>query len=54
MECVLQRESSHAGSIKTTRNGLIVVVEHERACRTDFRRFSSSKSGKTRHEHIHR
>jgi hypothetical protein len=54
MECVIQGESSHAGNIKTTRNGLLVVVEHARALRTAFRRSSGSKSGKARHEHVHR
>jgi len=54
MECVFQGESSHAGRIKTTRNGLLVVVEHVRACRTDFQRSLSSESGAARHEAIHR
>ncbi len=54
MECVLQDESSHVGNIKTTRNGLLVVVEYARACRTAFRMSSGSMSGKARHEHIHR
>jgi len=34
-----------AGNIKTTRNGLLVVVDHARACRTDFFRSSGSMSG---------
>jgi hypothetical protein len=54
MECVLQGESSHAGNMKTAKNGLLVVVEHARACITTFRRFSGSKSGKARHEYVHR
>ena len=52
MECVRQGDSSHVGNIKTTKNGLLVVVEHARDCRIDFRRSSGSKSGKARHEHI--
>ena len=54
MECVLQGESSHAGSIKTPKNGLLVVIEHAIACRTDFCRSSVSNSGTARHEHVHR
>ena len=54
MKCVLEGESSHVGNIKTTRNGLLVVVEHARACRTDFHMSSSSKSEKAMHEHAHR
>ena len=54
MECVLQGESSHACYLKSTKNGLLVVVEHARACRIAFRRSSCSKSGKARHEHVHR
>jgi hypothetical protein len=54
MKCVLQGESSHAGNIKTTKNGLLVVMEHARACRTAFRRSSGLMSGKARHEHVHR
>ncbi len=38
IDCALQGESSHAGNIKTTRNGLLVVGEHAKACRTAFRR----------------
>jgi len=53
MEWVFQGESSHSGNIKTAKNGLLVGVEHARACRTDFRRSSSSKSGKARHEHVY-
>ena len=53
MECVLQGEASHAGNIKITKNGLLVVAEHARACRTVFRRSSGSKSGKARYEHGH-
>ena len=54
MECVLQGETSHAGNIKTTKNGLLVAVEHARSRRTAFRRSSGSKSGKARHEHVYR
>ena len=54
MECFLQGESSHVGNIKTTKKGLLVMVEHARACRTIFRRSSGLKSGKDRHEHVHR
>ena len=54
IERVLQGESSHAGNIKTTKNGLLVVVEHSRACRTVFRRPSGSKSRKARYAHVHR
>ena len=36
MESVIHGEFSHAGSIKTTRNGLLFVVEHARACMTYF------------------
>jgi hypothetical protein len=54
MECVLQGESSHIGNIKTANNGLLVVVEHARACRTAFHRSSGSKSRKAMHEHVHR
>ncbi len=31
MDCVLQGKTSHAGSIKTAKNGLIGMVEHARA-----------------------
>ena len=34
MECVLQGEFSHVSSIKTTKNGLLVVVDHARALRS--------------------
>jgi len=54
MECVLQGESFHVGSIKIARNGLLVVVEHARAYRADFLMSTGSKSGTTRHEHDHR
>ena len=55
LEYVLQGESSHAGNIKTTMNGLLVVMEHARPCRTAFRKSSGSKSEKARHdEHVHR
>ena len=54
MECVIQGESSHPGSIRTAKNGLLVVVEHARACRTEFRRYLASNSGTTRHDHVHR
>jgi hypothetical protein len=50
MECVLQGESSHAGNIKTTRYGLLVVVDHARTWKTDFCRSSGSKSGNARHD----
>ena len=53
MDCVFYGDSSHAGSMKTTKNGQLVVVEYARACRTDFGRFSCSKSGTARHEHVH-
>jgi hypothetical protein len=54
MECVLQGEFSHAGSIKTTKNGLLVAVEHARARRTIFYRSAGSRSEINRHEHVHR
>jgi len=31
MECVLHGESSHAGSIKMAKSGLVDMVEHARA-----------------------
>jgi hypothetical protein len=31
MECFLHGESSHTGSIKMAKNGLVVMVEHVRA-----------------------
>ena len=34
MDCVLHGESSQAGRIKTTRNGLGDIVEEASACRT--------------------
>ena len=43
MESIFQGESSHAGIIKTIKNGLGVVVEHSRACKTVFRRSYGSK-----------
>ncbi len=54
MEGVLQGDSSHAGNIKTAGNGLLVAVEHARACRTAFRMSLGSKSGKASYEHVHR
>ena len=53
MECVLQGRFSHVGSIKTTENQLLVMIEHARTCRTDFLRYLGSKSGTTRHGHVH-
>ncbi len=54
MECVFHVESSHAGSIKTVRSGLLVEVEQARACRTVFLVFTCSCLGTARHEPVHR
>jgi hypothetical protein len=54
MECGLQGESSHAGSVTTAKNGLVAIVEHAIASRTVLRTSCGSSSGKARHEHIHR
>jgi hypothetical protein len=50
IECVLHGESSHAGSIKTAKNGLAVAVEHARACRNLLRTSCGSNLRKARHE----
>jgi hypothetical protein len=55
MECVLQGEFSHVGSINTTKNRLVVVVEHAMVCNNIvFRMSAGSTSGKDRHEQVHR
>jgi hypothetical protein len=36
IECVFQGKPSYVGSIKTAKNWLLVVLEHARACWTDF------------------
>ena len=55
MGCVFQCESSHAGRIKTIINVMLVMVDEQaRACRTNFRMFSGSKSGTARLEAVHR
>ena len=54
MECVLQGESSHDGNTKINKSELLVVVEHAKACRTEFCRSSGSKSGTAWHESVHR
>ena len=54
MECVLHGESSHAGSIKTTGNGLSVEEEQARACGNAFLLSVGLYSGTARHEPVHR
>jgi len=54
MECVLHGESSHAGSIMTSKKGLSVAEEQARACRTAFLISSGSYSGTARHNPVHR
>ena len=54
MECVLHGESSHVGSIMTTRKGLSVAVDQARACKTPFLISVGSYSGTDRHEPVHR
>ena len=45
-----QGVSSHAGSIKTTRNGVSVYSEEASACRTVLSMSSGSYSGLAMHE----
>ncbi len=49
IDCVLQGESSHAGSMKTTRRGLGDAIEEAIACLTAFRMSSGSYSGLAMH-----
>jgi hypothetical protein len=54
IECVLQDESSHAGSINTPRNGLSVEVEQAREFRPAFLVSVGSYSGLTRSNNVTR
>jgi len=53
IECVLQGKPSHAGSINTAKNGLVVVVEHARTYMNVLRTSCGSNMGKARHEPVH-
>ncbi len=54
IEWVLHRQSSHAWSIRTTRNGFEDDVVPARACKIVLRVSIGSYSGFARHEHVHR
>ncbi len=54
MEWAVHGESSHAGSIKTTRNGFEDDVEQARACMIVLRISAGSNSGFARHEPVQR
>ena len=54
MEWVLHGESSHAGSIRTTRNGFADDVTQASACKIVWRISTGSYSGFARHEPVQR
>ncbi len=54
MEWVLQGESSHVGSIRTTRSGFGDVVAQARACNIVLRMSARSYSGFARQDPVQR
>ncbi len=54
MEWFLRGDSSHAGIIRTTRNGFEDVVARARACKIVLRMSADSYSGLARHEPVQR
>jgi len=54
MDLVLHGESSHAGSIRTTRNGFAGDVAQASAYKIVLRMSVGSYSGLARHELVHR
>ncbi len=54
MEMVFHGESSHAGCMRTTRNGFKDDVAQAKACKIVFRMSSGSYSGFARHEPVQR
>ena len=54
IEWVLHGESSHAKSIRTTRNGFADNVAHASACKIIMRMSAGSYSGFARHEPVQR
>ena len=54
MEWILHGESSHAGSIRTTRNGFENDVAQARACKIILLMLAGLYSGVARHEPVQR